>query len=56
LIALDSSITIQATFRSFPDLKAFATILSAVLVLQCAFRVFAAKKKTEILGITRMLE
>jgi hypothetical protein len=56
LIALDSSITIQAAFRSFSDRKAFATVLSAVLVPQCAFRVFVAEKKTEILGNTRMLE
>jgi hypothetical protein len=44
LISLDSSITIQTTFRSFSDRKAFATVLSAVLVLQCAF------------GIIRLLE
>jgi hypothetical protein len=56
LIALDSSITIQATFRSFLDHKAFATVLVAVLVLLRAFRVFAAKKETEILGIIRTLE
>jgi hypothetical protein len=56
LIVPDSSITIHANYSKLSDRKAFATVLSAVLVLQCAFGVFAAKKKTEILGITRMLE
>jgi hypothetical protein len=55
LIALDSSITtIPATFRCFGPQR--CCNYSAVLVLQCVFRVFAAKTKTEVLSITRMLE